>query len=175
MKKVLSLLVLSMSALFIFSTGNPEKVSADRNPPKEEPVYRIYNPNSGEHLYTNIFREQNFLISIGWKDEGIAWYTPANLYRELVGRLYNPNAGDHHYTTNYDESLYLNSEGWFNDAMTFTAADKDEDENAAPVYRVYNPNAVTGSHHFTLSATERDNLIKAGWKDEGISWYSIAK
>ncbi|MBV7392421.1 hypothetical protein KUA55_17320 [Enterococcus sp. ALS3] len=40
------------------------------------------------------------------------------------------------------------------------------------MYRLYNPNAKAGSHHYTLSSTERDNLVQAGWKSEGIGFYS---
>lgn len=39
-----------------------------------------------------------------------------------------------------------------------------------PVYRLYNPNAKAGAHHFTLLKSERDHLIKVGWKDEGIGF-----
>ena len=35
---------------------------------------------------------------------------------------------------------------------------------------MYNANA--GDHHYTISKSERDTLVAAGWKDEGIGWYS---
>lgn len=40
------------------------------------PVYRAYNPNSksGEHDFTTDLSYHNKLISMGWRDEGIAWY-----------------------------------------------------------------------------------------------------
>ena len=34
--------------------------------------------------------------------------------------------------------------------------------------RLYNPNS--GEHFYTASAAEKDNLVKAGWKYEGIAW-----
>lgn len=34
-------------------------------------MYRLYNPNSGEHFYTASVDEGEFLISAGWKDEGL--------------------------------------------------------------------------------------------------------
>ena len=37
------------------------------------PVYRVYNPNSGEHHYTKDKNEKQFLVSLGWNDEGVAW------------------------------------------------------------------------------------------------------
>ncbi|MFV0527528.1 MAG: hypothetical protein ACK5MN_02240 [Lachnospiraceae bacterium] len=40
---------------------------------------------------------------------------------------------------------------------------------------MYNPNAKgqfeAGSHHYTVNAAERNNLVKAGWKYEGIAFY----
>ena len=38
------------------------------------PVFRVYNPNSGEHYYTKDWNERNILITLGWNNEGIAWY-----------------------------------------------------------------------------------------------------
>ena len=38
------------------------------------PVYRLYNPNSGEHFFTNTNAEKNMLIKAGWKYEGIGFY-----------------------------------------------------------------------------------------------------
>ncbi len=43
---------------------DPDKVS----------VYRLYNSNSGEHFYTAKYAEKAHLISLGWQDEGYAWY-----------------------------------------------------------------------------------------------------
>ena len=40
-----------------------------------------------------------------------------------------------------------------------------------PLYRLYNPNAESGTHHYTANAAERDYLAAIGWNDEGIGWY----
>ena len=37
-------------------------------------MYRLYNPNSGEHFYTSSNGERDHLISLGWNYEGIGWY-----------------------------------------------------------------------------------------------------
>ena len=37
-------------------------------------MYRLYNPNSGEHFFTNTNAEKNMLIKAGWKYEGIGFY-----------------------------------------------------------------------------------------------------
>ena len=40
------------------------------------PVYRQYNPNAfaNNHNYTTSQSENNWLVSIGWRAEGIGWY-----------------------------------------------------------------------------------------------------
>lgn len=38
------------------------------------------------------------------------------------------------------------------------------------MYRMYNPYG--GEHHYTTAAAERDALVKAGWKYEGVAWYA---
>lgn len=43
---------------------------------------------------------------------------------------------------------------------------------STPVYRLYNPNAKTGTHHYTKLASERDHLKKVGWRYEGVAFYS---
>ena len=45
------------------------------------------------------------------------------------------------------------------------------DKNAtSPLYRVYNPNAISGAHHFTANKDEYDYLVSVGWRGEGIAW-----
>ncbi len=41
------------------------------------------------------------------------------------------------------------------------------------MYRLYNP--YSGEHHYTASATERDALVKAGWRNEGVAWNAPTK
>lgn len=51
-------------------------VSADEV--KGYSMYRLYNPNSGEHFYTKDAKEKKGLVDAGWKDEGTGWYAPAS-------------------------------------------------------------------------------------------------
>lgn len=69
------------------------------------PMYRLYNPNSGEHFYTKTTSERDHLRSVGWRYEGIGWQAPTG--GNPVYRLYNPNAGDHHYTLLASERDHL--------------------------------------------------------------------
>lgn len=130
-------------------------------------MYRLYNPNSGEHFYTLEAAEKNNLIKAGWKDEGTGWTAPAT--GDPVYRVYNPNTGDHHYTLAAGEKTILVSLGWKDEGIGFYSS-KDKTK---PLYRVYNPNAkAAGSHHYTANRAEVTNLVKVGWKDEGLAWYA---
>mgnify|MGYP004509826147 FL=1 len=128
-------------------------------------MYRLYNPNSGEHFYTADQSEKEYLSRIGWNDEGVAWYAPKT--GASVYRLYNPNAGDHHYTTSLAEKENLVRLGWNYEGIAWYSG------GIVPLYRAYNPNAVAGSHHYTTNRGEINYLISVGWNDEGIAWYGV--
>gem|GEM_PF-6255680 len=136
-------------------------------------MYRLYNPNSGEHFYTSDEKEKNTLVELGWMDEGTGWYAPEE--GDVVYRLYNPNAGEHHYTMDKNEKDTLVELGWtYEGEGWFSVAQESEDEvTGLAVYRQYNPNAVTGSHNYTLDANENDTLVSWGWYEEGVAWYAV--
>ncbi|HEM6534187.1 hypothetical protein [Streptococcus suis] len=128
-------------------------------------MYRLYNPNSGEHFYTAALGEKNYLSAIGWHFEGIGWNAP--VVGEPVYRLYNPNNGDHHYTTSKGEHDILVTLGWRSENIGWQSG------GTIPVYRLYNPNTLgAGSHHYTTSKGEADYLDSIGWNYEGIGWYA---
>ncbi len=129
-------------------------------------VFRVYNPNNGEHFFTTSAVEVDRLVDFGWNDEGIAWYSPST--GDTVYRLYNPNVGDHFYTASASERDLLRSIGWKSEGMAFRAG------GDTPVYRLYNPNTKAGAHMYAASETERDNLVKAGWNYEGVGWKVIS-
>ena len=121
------------------------------------PMHRLYNPNSGEHFYTGSIEERDMLISYGWQYEGIAWNAPIS-FGAPVYRMFNPNNGDHHYTMSWEEVEMLKGYGWQYEGVAWNSADADNAE-ALPLYRLYNPNADCGSHHYTGSEEERDMLL----------------
>ena len=133
------------------------------------PMYRLYNPNSGEHFYTGSVEEKDNLVTAGWNYEGIAWNAPIR-GGDPVYRLYNPNSGDHHYTMSAQERDNLVAVGWNYEGVCWNSAGAAE-KNAIELFRLYNPNADCGSHHYTNSREERDNLVAAGWILEGIGWF----
>lgn len=133
-------------------------------------MYRLYNPNSGEHFYTSSIVERDHLISVGWNDEGIGWIARVNS-NDPVYRLYNANAGDHHYTMSTVERDYLISIGWNDEGIGWYS----DEEQLVPLFRQYNPNAIAGSHNYTTSQVENDSLVLVGWNGEGIGWYGVGK
>lgn len=128
-------------------------------------LYRLYNPNSGEHVFTGETAERDNLIGHGWRYKGVAYGTPEKTDIAIY-RVYNPNAGDHHYTTDKAEVDMLVRAGWRNEGFVMSSSVKEK------VYRRYNPNAFAHNHHYTTSAKERDDLIVAGWRYEGVGWYA---
>ncbi len=131
-------------------------------------MYRLYNPNSGEHFYTKNQNERDHLKGLGWHYEGIGWNAPVKS-NTPVYRLYNPNAGDHHYTTSLAEKNYLDRIGWNYEGVGWYS----DDQKTVPLYRQYNPNAQSGAHNFTTSLAENNHLKAVGWRAEGIAWYGV--
>ncbi|KFI52370.1 hypothetical protein [Bifidobacterium callitrichos] len=157
--------VLALSAVPGVSAPTAEAASGET---AAVAMYRLYNPNSGEHFYTANSQERETLRDAGWNYEGIGWQAPATS-NIPVYRLYNRNAGDHHYTMNAAERDSLVRSGWNYEGIGWYS----DPQQRIPLYRQYNPHAIAGAHNYTPNAAERDNLIHAGWHDEGIGWYGV--
>ena len=131
-------------------------------------MYRLYNPNSGEHFYTSSEGERNSLINVGWNYEGIGWTAPS-FSDTPVYRLYNRYAGEHHYTTSLDERNALINIGWLDEGIGWYS----DDARGVPLYRQYNPNEYANNHNYTTSLTENNYLVSLGWQAENIGWYGV--
>ena len=81
----------------------------------------------------------------GWEVNTRGWYSYP---WDCVLRHTGPEDGDEP-EKKVDELLYIHNYG-------------------GDCHRLYNPN--NGAHHFTLSAEERDKLVKDGWKYEGVAF-----
>ncbi|GHU61678.1 hypothetical protein FACS189418_1730 [Clostridia bacterium] len=151
--------------------GQDSSNTVDSKHPDLVTVFRVYNPNSGEHLYTTNQTEYKHLSQIGWQGENIAWY--GSVDGSLVYRLYNRHSGEHFYTMNRLEADQLVKSGWKDEGVAW----RSDFSNRRPIYRLYNPNAKgvaeAGAHHYTADAHERDILSTQGWRYEGIGWYGV--
>lgn len=145
------------------SGSSPEPAPA----PSGSPMYRLYNPHSGEHLFTTDSNEYAVLPSHGWVQEGLAWTSPSS--GEPVYRLYNPYSGDHHYTKDANEYASLPALGWRQEGLVFYS----DVTRGVTVYRLFNPNVAIGTHHYTLDANEYAVLPAYGWVQEGVAWYGM--
>ncbi|MCI6082655.1 hypothetical protein MR798_01210, partial [bacterium] len=141
--------------------------------PETTPMYRLYNPNSGEHFFTADVEEKDHLVDVGWDDEGIAWYAPVGV-GDPVYRLYNRYGGEHHYTIDEAERDMLIEAGWNDEGVGWYTYGTE-----VPIYRVYNPNEYANNHHYTADKDEIDTLLAIPaanpWRDEGICWYGMAQ
>lgn len=125
---------------------------------KTTAVFRIYNPNSGEHVFTTSPEERDYLIVNGWDSEKTAWVSP--LSGEAVYRLYNKNAGTHMYTGSHAEHDNLFKIGWDCEGVAFYSG------TGADITRLY----LKGQHLFTADPVEIKDLERIGWKNEGIAF-----
>lgn len=157
-----------------FTGGNA--IKDDTDPTIEEKqiaMHRLYNPNTGEHLYTSDTNERDTLTKIGWNSEGIGWYAPETSSIPVY-RLYNPitEGGDHHYTMDLKERDALRILGWkYENIGWYSAIEKGT--NSVPLYREYNPNQYSANHNYTTDRHEHLTLVGLGWKDEGTAWYGL--
>lgn len=85
----------------------------------------------------------------------------------LTADVENANVGDKTYTFNL--SLTGDAAKNYNLKTTsVTATGKIEAIKTVDMHRLYNPNS--GEHFYTANVAEKDNLVAAGWKYEGIGW-----
>lgn len=135
--------------------------------PATQNMYRLYNPNSGEHFFTGDMNEYKTLCDRGWQGEDVSWVAPTQ--GDAVYRLYNPNTGEHHYTLDTNErDTLIGQYGWKDEGIGWYSG------GSTPVYRVYNPNAFQFGHLFTADGNERAQLLGYGWNDENIGWYAVS-
>ena len=131
-------------------------------------MLRMYNPYSGEHLYTSDQNEKEYLQISGWNYEGLAWIESSKA-KTPVYRFYNPLSGEHHYTMDEGEKDYLAGIGWNYEGVGWKSSD-----DGTPVYRLFNPNNPgPAAHHYTTDKHEKEVLVSNGWNDEGIGWYGL--
>lgn len=88
------------------------------------PVFRLYNPFSGDHHYTLSDNEYQSLSGLGWVREGIAWYGDDDGSVKLF-RFFNPNVsvGAHHYTSSAEERMRMVSDGWVYEGLAWFGVD----------------------------------------------------
>ncbi|MDE5757594.1 MAG: hypothetical protein K2H85_03165, partial [Allobaculum sp.] len=148
-------------------------VTSGISPVVKKTVYRFYNTITGEHFYTASEEERNALMEESrWNNEGQGWIAP-EVSNFPIYRVCNPNSGEHHFTIDKNEYETLQTLGWKGEGVGYYSAHSSKGDIVS-LYRLYNPQAKdAGSHHYTASVEERDDLVKEGWNYEGIAWYEL--
>ena len=144
-------------------------------PERTQIMYRLYNPNSGEHFYTADADERDNVNAAGWNYEGIGWVAPV----ESSTPVYRAYSGtDHHYTTDWSEIETIVAAGWTYEGIGWYS----DDALRVPLYRQFNPNVEptaptnnSGSHNYTVNIDENNLLVSVGWLAEGIGWYAVSE
>lgn len=134
----------------------------------EQYVFRLYNPNAGQHVYMTSVYEATQTQKAGWTyEEKGGWVAPTT--GSPVYRLYNKTSGEHYYTMSSYERDSLVKAGWNYEQVSFYSG------GTVPVYCLFNPNAkgTQESHAYTVSSYEKDSLVSAGWRYEKIAFYAL--
>ena len=133
---------------------------------KGNPVYRLYNPLTGEHVWTISSSEQTSLTKKGFKKEGVSWYAPTT--GKAVYKLYNKATSNHLYTADAAEAKSLVKAGWKYEnngkAVFYSGGTKY-------IYRLYKAKQKKENHHLSVDQSEINSLKKSGWKVEGVAMY----
>lgn len=161
-------------------------------------VVRLYNPWTGEHLFSADQAEVAAREKDGWKNEGTFWKAYAHVgdwqdkfqasqkWGTAVYRLYNANNGEHLYTTSHEEYNNLKAIGWTGEGISFYSVKmKVENDkvttdpalnggdpgavNKTPqgVYRAFNKNVTVGTHNFG-GYEENATMLANGWLPDNV-------
>jgi hypothetical protein len=140
-------------------------------------LYRLYNPFAGFHFFTTSPDEKSYLLSLGWRDEGVVADLPNKSSSTLpslpVLRLYGPTSGRHYYTSSAGEAGILMGYGWLLEGNEGYVHPEPHFNNVQ-IFRLYNQ--TTGAHLYTSSTFERDFLLTTFpdvWVQHGILGWGV--
>jgi serine protease len=121
------------------------------------PLYRLFNPQSFDHLYTISAEERDSAQEFGYRYEGVEGNIFARPKSETTPlyRLYHPKMGDHFYTISPHERDRA-TEGGYNFEFVAGHVYLTEQSGTRPLYRLYHP---AGDHFYTTSTETRDEVV----------------
>ena len=76
--------------------------------------------------------------------------------------MLNPNSGEHLLTSKKNEYDKLQVAGWVGEGIAFYGYSKPV-VGCTKIYRIFNPNANMGDHHYTKSVGEINKRLVDGW------------
>ena len=141
-------------------------------------VHRLFNPNTGQHLFTADANEAAALTRIGWRYETVAWAQPQADDPAKDAEPEGETPGEE-LVADAEARAQAPAEDATDDPGDVDPADptdpeapSEPDAPATTVYRLYNP--TNGEHHYTLDANEYAELPSYGWRQEGEAFTSDA-
>ncbi len=143
---------------------------------KQNAIYRLWNPTTLKHFYTNDLAEANSVVkSSGYKSEGIIGYLydqpQSHMNTVAVFRMYHPTQKKHFYTTNTLEFLEAEGRGYVGEGVLGYAINDTQRQRGALVLRLYN--SKINDHFYVLSNpgmfgdSEADRAFESGYQREG--------
>jgi len=136
------------------------------------PVARLYNPQTGDHLYTADQYEINAVncLKPTYVNEGQMFVASqdSSTGDSPVFRLRAPN-GFHIFTISVNEKNQLLSKGYALENSAAFYASTAIKTGYVPVYRLYSNQS--GDHLFTTDQGEHVYALSHGYVDEGIAFY----
>jgi len=138
------------------------------------PVYRLYNPKTGEHFYTVSHSEAitNGCSNPGYKLEASSYFLSDDISipnATTVSRLYSNDTGDRLYSISANEISAAIVAGYHIETPSAFLAQTTWPSGGATVFRLYN--VKTHRHLYTWNAGERDTAISNGYTNEGNAFY----
>ncbi len=141
-------------------------------------VFRFYNPSRGAHFYSaNVSERDQVRETLA----SLQYEAPAFMVAPAVGaglspvyRFFNRSTGVHFYTISESERIQVqNNLAAFNfEGIAWYAVNStNELAGTVPVYRFFRPS--NGTHLYTTSVSERDNIIntlRSTYSFEGIAY-----
>ena len=145
----------------------------------EQPVFRLYNSYTGNHLFTTNQFEVDLLTGSShdfqFINEGIA-YTVGSGAEQNLYRFYHTLTDRHFYSANNTERDLLIADdtfGYLYEGIAFQVfIEPNANTFATPVYRFFDPS--NNTHLYTASDYEKNiwESNSLGWINEGIAWYA---
>jgi hypothetical protein len=135
------------------------------------PLFRLFNRETGDHLYTTSESERDGSIrDRAYRREGRVCYVlkcPAWGAVPLY-RLYSEVARDHFYTSSADEqAASIAHHGYRAEGdLGFVFSKAGRRGGTTPLFRLFHRES--GQHFYTDSQQERETRIDQGYQDEGI-------
>jgi uncharacterized protein (DUF1800 family) len=175
------LLALMVTALLLFAlitTNSASAQTAAKVVGNPMPMYRLYSPHLGGHVYTNKAEGYAQLVGIGWRPEGSTFRVleSAGVIDGVATvpliRLWNPTIGRHVMTTEIAEANDFASKGWTNEgARGYVLPPSSPTAGTVPLFRMYSP--FFNSYLYLNNVADRDAVAAAGWTYQKLIGYTL--